>query len=239
MDGLTDLHCHILPYVDDGAENLAESETMLELQAEQGVAVIAATPHMRYGMFETTAGKVGSQFERLRDLAEEFGLQLLPGREYFCDEHFLELLQKKELQPLGYGNSLLMEFSGRYDVKTIAEYLQRAAEQGYHPVVAHAERYPCFQREPEKIKELIALGAWIQVNAGSVLGREGLRQKHLCSSWMKADCIHLVASDAHHADYREPNLGEAAEVIKKKHGSAYAQRLFLENPARILKIHQN
>ncbi len=242
MDGLTDFHCHILPYVDDGAENLEEALAMLKLQTEQGVTTIIATPHCRSGMFETPQDQIHRQYERLCREAEKMNPapMLLFGREYYCNDFFMSLLRRRDIQPLGNSKYVLMEFSSRYEYGQIEQYLRAAVEYGYHPVIAHAERYPCLQQAPEKIRDLIGLGAWVQVNAGSVLGEEGWKQKRLCKKWMRADCVHLVASDSHHAgNYRRPNLGRAAQMIQKKLGEAYTQKLFFANPGVILGNRDN
>lgn len=241
-DGLTDLHCHILPYVDDGAENLEEARAMLKLQSEQGVTTVIATPHCRNGMFRTPPEQIQRQYERLRGEAAKMvsAPALLLGREYYCDDFFISLLRRDGIQPLGNSCFVLMEFSGRYDRGQIAQYLRAALASGFHPVIAHAERYPCLQDSPGEIEDLIGLGAWVQVNAGSVLGGEGWKQKRLCRRWLKDGCVHLVASDSHHADRcRLPNLGQAARVIEKRLGNDSARKVLFDNPGIILGGNEN
>lgn len=236
MPQLTDLHCHILPYVDDGAQNLEEALLMLEMQAGQGVTRVILTPHRRHRMFETPDEVIDRQFARLcQEAASRPGLpRLLPGREYYCDEDLLGRMRSGPLQSLGGSGYLLMEFSSRYDAAAIAGYLRTAAQQGYRPVIAHAERYPCLQEDPRAIERLRALGAMVQINAGSVLGEEGWRQKGLCKRWLKSGWVDLVCTDSHRSYQRIPNLDKAYQYILKKFGSQTAARIFEDGPAQIL-----
>ena len=236
MDQLTELHCHILPYVDDGAQNLEEANELLLLQQEQGVTTIVATPHRRTHMFETPQEDVCRQFERLKEFAAQMTppIQLLFGCENFCDTALEQRLREQSVVCMGDSSFVLIEFSGRHSAKELLAYTSLAVSEGYRPVIAHAERYPCVQENSELLEALIDAGAWIQINAGSVLGEDGLRQKWLCGRLMKQNLVHLIASDCHHMDMRRPNLGTCAAYVERKMGKAYAERIFYENPALIL-----
>jgi protein-tyrosine phosphatase len=242
MENLTDLHCHILPYVDDGAENLAEALEMLRMEQQQGVRTVVLTPHSRTGMFETGAAEILRQFDRLKTLAAETEgcerLTLLLGREYHCDAAFARRLAAGGVMTLGAGSALLMEFSSRHSAQDVFSYVAAAAQAGYQPVIAHVERYPCIRQQPENARALVQAGVWLQINASSVLGQEGWQQKRLCRWLMREDLVRFVGSDAHHIDYRPPNLGACARYVEKKMGAAYAQRIFHRHPAQSIAMAQ-
>lgn len=233
---LADIHCHILPYVDDGAEHVEEMEKLLRVDAEQGIQVVCATPHLRHGMFESTDEAVREQFKRAADFIgrEELPITLCLGREYFCDAHFFERTKTGTIIPLGSGNTVLTEFSGGYTSETIVKYTKAVMEAGYAPLIAHVERYGSL--DADGVSRLRDLGAMIQINAGSVLGREGLRRKRYVWGLMKRDLVDVVASDAHDPVYRPQELGTCAVKIENKLGQTYAQKVLWDVPLKILSL---
>lgn len=238
MMRLADIHCHILPYVDDGAEQLEEMEKLIAEQARQGVCVVCATPHLRRGMFEAGDEEVRHQFERARTFIRTHRLPvyLCRSREYYCDTRFMALLERGEVRPLGKGRTLLVEFSGRHSFEVICDRLQKILAAGYRPLAAHVERYPAVRADAGRVRQMRELGALIQVNAGSVLGREGLRQQRFCWELMKQELVDVVASDAHGLEYRPVELGLCAHKIENKMGTAYAQKVLWDDPFSILAL---
>lgn len=236
MDGLIDVHCHILPYVDDGAENMEQALALLQMQQEQGVSTVIVTPHFRKGMFESSQEKVINWFHRLQKEAEQLGcgLSLQLGREYYCNSGFSEILRSGNVQTLGNSSCVLIEFSGRHSLEDIYAYLKAVKNAGYQPVIAHVERYEILRKHPEELAALVQAGACCQINAGSIIGEDGWRVKHICRRWMKENLIHLVGSDCHRTYERIPNLGKAAAYVEKKMGKAYARQIFYDNPTALL-----
>ena len=166
---LVDIHCHILPGVDDGAPDMETSRAMIRDAYEQGVRYIIATPHYRPEMFEPSMKKVIRVYHELRDYAEEVGIGLRLGCEYYRNEQMIRHLDKK-LRPTMLGSRyVLTEFSTNDSFVTVRNYIYELITKGYRPIVAHVERYFCCQ-EPERIQKLKKLGAQIQINADSVLG---------------------------------------------------------------------
>ena len=228
---LVDIHCHILPGVDDGAPDMETSRAMIRDAYEQGVRYIIATPHYRPEMFEPSMKKVIRVYHELRDYAEEVGIGLRLGCEYYRNEQMIRHLDKK-LRPTMLGSRyVLTEFSTNDSFVTVRNYIYELITKGYRPIVAHVERYFCCQ-EPERIQELKKLGAQIQINADSVLGYEGHTIKKFCAGLMKDD---FIGSDAHNLEGRKMNLGKCATYVRKKMGQDYAEEIFVDNPRRIWK----
>lgn len=231
---LVDIHCHILPGVDDGAPDMETSRAMIRDAYEQGVRYIIATPHYRPEMFEPSMKKVIRVYHELRDYAEEVGIGLRLGCEYYRNEQMIRHLDKK-LRPTMLGSRyVLTEFSTNDSFVTVRNYIYELITKGYRPIVAHVERYFCCQ-EPERIQKLKKLGAQIQINADSVLGYEGHTIKKFCAVLMKDDLVDFIGSDAHNLEGRKMNLGKCATYVRKKMGQDYAEEIFVDNPRRIWK----
>ena len=236
---LADIHCHLVPYVDDGAAVLKEAEKLIGIEYEQGVRVICMTPHLREGMFETPDEEIIRQFTRIRELIEEKyqdSLQVFLSREYHYDALYKELLSEGGFIPMGNGRWILTEFSSYHSAQMILKAVETIRESGLRPLVAHVERYPSVREDLELLKQIRKAGGAIQMNASSILGREGPAQKRFCKKALSEKLVDVVASDAHDSVDRPPELKEAYEQISKKFGEDYAEKIFWINPLRLLKI---
>ena len=233
---MADIHCHIIPYVDDGAMNDEEAEGMLRMQAEQGVKVICCTPHLRKDMFETKDEKIREHFYSLKKLAEDAGIDIILAlsREYHADGRLREKLENDEVIPMGEGNVILTEFSRAHSINDMERYIRLIESKGYRPLIAHAERYPALAGDIRKIKALKEMGAMIQVNAGSVLGREGREQAAWVKKILKNHLADVIASDAHGTQFRIPELKECRRKTERSLGREYADDLFYTTPLKIL-----
>ena len=139
--GLTDIHCHILPYVDDGSDDEDETRDLIAMQSRQGVDRIIITPHLREGMFETSQRQVDMEFDRLREYTRTIpqGPHVYAGRENHCDHLFLHELRRGRAVTLAQSDYILIEFA-RHSRERIFKYTREVLEQGLIPVIAHVER---------------------------------------------------------------------------------------------------
>ena len=236
LQNLVDLHCHLMPYVDDGAYDEDECRELLRREAEQHVRCICLTPHLRADMFETTEEQVQERFSLVQSLAREaeLPLTLYCSREYHFDRLFRRLLETGKPRPLGEGNTLLVEFSGRHSGEEMLEAVRLVRSRGYTPLIAHVERCQPIHQDWAFAHSLREAGALLQINAGSVLGRESLRQRLLCKKLLQKNLVTVIASDAHDARLRVPELGLCAQHLESKYGRGLAQRLLCANPTAIL-----
>ena len=234
---MIDLHCHILPYVDDGASTKDIALKMLRIASEQNIQEIYLTPHLRMGMFETPDDEIVTRFEKLCQLASENGLsvRLHLSREYHVDKNFYRVLSEGNLIPIGE-NTLLMEYSGEHSFEDILKSASLVLESGYRPLIAHSERCRAFQGDTKKVRELVESGCLIQINADSVLGNNGFFAKRFCTKLIRQDLVFAVASDAHGETYRPLRMQKCYEMLKKKFGQDMADRLTFRNPAEIIKM---
>lgn len=233
---MTDIHCHILPKVDDGADSVEEARQMLRREYEDGVRTIIATPHYREGMFEPSMKRIAHYYEGMRKVAAKDtpGLRLYLGCEYHTNSRMTEDLRQRRRPTMVGSTYVLTEFSGAHNYEKIRNQVYELIAEGYKPIIAHIERYPCLQEDLERVRELIGLGARIQINAGAIMGGAGNKVKKFCRQVMEEDLLHFIASDAHGIKYRYPNLGECAKYVTKKMGASYAEKIFRENPEHIL-----
>jgi len=237
MQGLIDMHCHIIPDVDDGAVDIDMAVRMLREEYRNGVSVVIVTPHYRKGMFETPQDVIDRQFDKIQQIAcrSRSGMKVYLGCEYHTNSAMIgDLLSGK--RPTMAGSSyVLVEFSAAHSYWIIRNQIYALVSAGYRPIIAHAERYPCLVKEPALIDELRELGAEIQLTSASVLGEAGWGIKRFCMRLLKENKATYIASDAHNLSKRSPNLRECAEYLEKKFGSRYAEQILVYNPRKIIR----
>ena len=234
--GLIDIHCHIIPGVDDGAESLEDAVRMLRMEYAQGVRKIIATPHYRKLYFETPAEIIKRQFGLLKRAAAaaEIDIELYLGCEFHVNMDMMEILKERETSTLAGSRYVLSEFSGNSEPSFIRERIYSLLSGGYRPIVAHVERYRAARDDISLIEEIKEMGALIQVNADNILGKEGFGSGRFCRKLLKEGLVDFIASDCHGSERRISRLGQACDYVRKKFGSSYARRLFIENPQKII-----
>jgi len=236
---MTDIHCHILPRVDDGADSLEEALEMARMAAGSGVRAIIATPHCNLPYeeaFNYASPDLLARFTRLEQAirAEGIPLDLLPGAEVLCTPQVPELAREGRLLTLAGSRYLLLEFFFDEELDYMEEMLCAVAETGLVPVVAHPERYGAIQRAPHVVERWFRTGYVVQLNKGSILGRLG-RRSAMAAEWiLDHGLAHVVASDAHSPAMRTPQMGELADHLRRCWGSEYTHILLRANPGRIL-----
>ena len=213
---------------------MEETCSMLEEEYSQGIRNIIFTPHYRRGMFALSADDHEAVY---KDVCERFAdtfpdMKFYLGCEYFADAEIVDRLRDRRFRMDG-GAAVLVEFSTAGRFETIRKVTGRLAKEGYVPVIAHAERYSCLYESGSLIPSLKELGAVIQINAGTVLGKSGGRAKRFCMDLIKEDLADIIASDAHNVKDRPVYMGPCIEKIEKKFGTGKAERLFKINPSRL------
>ena len=238
MRGLYDIHCHIIPGVDDGSSSFEESIRMLKLEYNQGVRTIIATPHFRRNMFETPIEEIVRQFIPVRDAAAKIGSQgirMYLGCELHSTMDMEALIDRGTVATMAGTRYVLSEFSAAHDISYVRERLSSLINKGFKPIVAHIERYPKVRKDFSFIADLVNMGCLVQVNAESMIGKEGHGIRSFCQKLMGEDLLHFVASDCHNTTDRVPNLKEAYQAVAAKMGESYADELMVVNPSKIIR----
>jgi protein-tyrosine phosphatase len=229
---MIDLHSHILPGLDDGARTLADSVEIAHSALQDGITVIAATPHVR----DDWPTEAATMEQRLAELRAELDaarvpLDLRSGGEIALD--WAERLPADELRRFGLGGSryLLVEMPYHGWPLQLPSVLLSLRDQGFVPVLAHPERNADVQVRPERLVPLVEAGVLVQVTAASVDGRIGRRAAECGRRLIGGRVAHLLASDAHHASVRAVGLSDAVRAVG---GGALGQWLTHDVPEAIL-----
>lgn len=235
-----DLHCHILPGVDDGADSLGEALEMARSAAVSGVTHLAVTPHCNLpesdekNYLGRRLNEVYRTFaQALRE--EAIPLRLQPGAEIFGTRETPELLRRGLLPKLGRTNYMLMEFWFDESAERMESIMEGMLRQGVRIIVAHPERYEAVQKDEDLAERWFRAGLVLQLNKGSILGSLGRRAQTCADRLLSYGLAHLAASDAHGPEVRTPDLGRLARFLEREYGPECPRILLEENPARIWK----
>ncbi|MEO8276051.1 MAG: CpsB/CapC family capsule biosynthesis tyrosine phosphatase [Thermoanaerobaculia bacterium] len=226
---MIDLHCHLLPGIDDGAQTLMQAVEMASIAAADGCRVIVATPHQRRDEWDTSDPR--RLAATLAELAQKIpGLpELRLGGEVRVDSDLLSDLANPEragVLSLGGSRYLLLELEpfglGPDPVEVILELIA----EGWRPIVAHPEVIPfLWENEDDLLARLVEAGALLQVTAMSVTGEFGRGAKERVWDLLRAGWVHFVASDSHRPDWRPPGLSRARLAIERELGTEIAEAL--------------
>jgi protein-tyrosine phosphatase len=213
--GLVDIHAHLLPGIDDGPETLAESLAMARAAGDAGIEAVVATPHLRADFPDVHVEELAERCRALREALGREGivLRVVSGAEVSM-EWALEA-PEEQLRLASYdqrGTDLLIETPE--NVSLLDRMLVPLTNRGYRVTLAHPERAPAFQRNPERLQDLVAQGALLQVNAASVMGRWRNERGRLALALCRDGLAHALASDGHRARDWRPITDLAAAVEK-------------------------
>lgn len=231
---MIDIHSHILPGLDDGAQTIEESVEMLAMAAASGTTDIVATPHAN-GTFRFEAERIEQLF---RDLSERntTSVVLHLGCDFHLSyENLRDAIEKPRKYTINRGPYLMVELPDAIALAGIGNALHQLRKTGILPILTHPERNRSLQMQLPGLARLVVEGAHVQVTAQSLLGRFGHAAQHAAASLLKADLVHFIASDAHDCIDRTPDLSRAYEYVSSRYGEQRADRLFIHNPAAVLR----
>jgi protein-tyrosine phosphatase len=227
---MVDIHSHVLPGLDDGADTLEKSFEMVKLAAASGTTDLVATPHSN-GQFEFDENRIDEAFRALSALSAGL-INLYRG----CDCHLsLRNLEDALAYPTKYtinrSRYLLVELPDFLGPSVVWEQLQALINARICPIITHPERNVSMQLDVKRLKQWVQGGCFVQVTAQSFLGRFGSVARKAVESLMNADLVHFVASDAHDCVHRPPELSKAYEHVSSRWGQKRARALFVDNPS--------
>lgn len=229
-DCYTDLHTHILPGVDDGSKNMEETLAMLRKAKEQGIRTIIATPHYKVGQQKKTAKELQQIQNMVQQTAKQEGItmEILLGNELYYNSEICERLDKGEALTLAGSRYVLVEFSVSCEYGEMYHGLRKLIQNGYIPILAHIERYACLHkdRKKEKIKELIRLGVYMQMNTDSL-------KRYANRKLVKEGYIHFFGSDCHNMGNRKPNMQDGIKELGRSVDRKQLEKIVLEHPKKV------
>ena len=232
--GFIDIHCHILPGLDEGPSCSAEAARMLRMARENGTAGIVATPHILDGVFNNTKVTIAKSVDELNAL--NYGIQVYIGAEVRISRNLRERISRDTLPLLNNKNFLLLELPAYLlpPLPELEKIITDLRMSQITPIIAHPERNIPILRDLSIMERLIRCGAAFQVTSMSITGDSGRRIQKAALDMIQKGYVHAVASDAHDATKRPPVLSHAYTAIANKFGSVEAQRLFCDNPLKII-----
>ncbi|MBM7551673.1 tyrosine-protein phosphatase [Thalassobacillus pellis] len=228
---MIDIHCHILPGLDDGAKTLEDSLSMARSAVEEGIDSIIATPHHRNGKYNNDKETIIAAVDQLNaSLAEEnIPLTILPGQETRIHGDFLTGLEEATILPLNQTSDyIFVELPSDQVPRYTKQMLFDLQVKGYKPIIVHPERNAKLIKEPDLLYDFVKNGAFTQVTAASICGRFGKNVQKFTHKLVEANLTHIIATDAHNTTSRGFCIQEAYQEIKENYGAAMVY-YFVEN----------
>ncbi len=232
-----DLHCHILPGLDDGAGDLELSVQMARTAVLDGISGIVCTPHMSPCFPGNNREVIFATVESLRSRLVEEGieLKLYPGCELAIDFHLPEQIEAEKLLTVNdTGNLALLEMPAEMIPPHMSKFFWMLQVRGITPILAHPERNFQLIRHPSILFRWIQAGVLVQITGDSLTGRFGRTIADFSLKLLKHRMAHLVATDSHNPSRRKPVLSGARRIVESTVGVKEAQKIFHEYPAKIL-----
>lgn len=229
---MIDIHYHLVYGVDDGPKDLNASLALAEASIAQGVTHIVATPHASYRYeFDPAANQA-----KLAELKQHLGGRVTLG--LGCDfqlsrDNIADALERPTKYTINGGRYLLVEFPDVAIPPDISGVLYEFTVRGIVPIITHPERNFSIAAKPEMMKPWIRSGCLVQITAGSLVGKFDARAQSVSHYLLKKNWVHVVASDAHHIEWRPPMMKPAYEALKRTYNVETAGRLCILNPRAI------
>jgi protein-tyrosine phosphatase len=229
-----DIHCHVLPEVDDGPKSWDVAEAMCRMAAEDGIEHIVATPHSNDRYFYDREYLSGV----LKELSKRVGRR--PQLSLGCDFHLSfdnmqSALRTPERYCIADSRYLLVEFSNFNIPLEVDHWFTQVIERGITPILTHPERNPILQQEPKRVLEWRNMGCAVQLTGSVFTGVWGARARQIADWLMKQDAVHFLSSDGHDLQRRPPTLSQARKAVAREYGEQRAQALVETNPAAVVR----
>ena len=246
---MIDLHAHILPQLDDGAETLDESIEMCRRSYQDGIRIMVATPHILEGIYPNRRSTILAKVQELNEALTKCGVQnscasthprldaltILPGADVHFSLDMPQLCENGDIVTVNdKGQYLMVEFDSQGIPYHAEDVLFRLMTKGIIPIITHPERNFEIGQRPQRYGEMIRMGCLGQVTAMSLTGGFGAGVKRIAEKLLKNRLVHIIASDTHSVTERPPILSMAVREAEKMVGREEAQKMVTDYPQAIL-----
>lgn len=233
---MIDLHCHILPGIDDGAADLSVALEMARAFVSDGVTTVACTPHILPGLYHNSGPQIRDAVSRLQAEINAHGidLQLTTGADVHIVPDLVAGLRSGHLLSVADSRYVLVEPPHHVAPQRLDELMFQLMVAGYVPIITHPERLSWIKTHYAAIQGLFRSGVWMQITAGSLAGGFGKTAQYWAERMLDERCVHIIATDAHDTRRRPPSLGRAREIASKRVGDTEAEHLVLTRPLGIV-----
>jgi protein-tyrosine phosphatase len=233
---MIDLHCHILPGIDDGARDVSISIQMARMFAADGVTVVACTPHILPGLYHNSGPQILQAIEVLQGILDEEGisLRLVGGADNHIAPDFILGLKSGRLLGLAGSRYVLVEPPHHTAPARLEQLFFDLLVAGFFPILTHPERLSWINAHYDLMQRLVRAGVWMQLTAGSLTGAFGKNAQYWAERMLDEGLAHILATDAHDAERRPPILKKGRELAEKRVGKVEAEHLVLTRPRGVL-----
>lgn len=227
---MIDIHCHILPGIDDGAKSFDESVAMAKMAAADGITAIVATPHLNEKLYDSL--EVSRRVSYLKHLLR---LEKIPIT-ILCGGDISVIFKPSQVEGFTINDTeyLLAEFPHTHLPSNASEILQQYVVNGYKPIITHPERNPTIRARPHMLSELLGEHIHVQITAGSLTGDFGWESQSCAEHLLRAGMVDVIATDAHSHSFRKPQLSAGLKAAARIVGAEAAQRMVFGTPAKII-----
>jgi protein-tyrosine phosphatase len=232
-----DLHCHLLPGIDDGAKTQEQSLDMARMAVADGIRIVACTPHIMPGVYNNSGRDIRIAVAGLQQKLDEAGISLLLvyGADVHIAPNLLQGLQEGRVLPLNRTRYFLLEPTHHLLPPRFEEFIFDLLAAGYVPIITHPERLSWIETQYDMLHRLARSGVWMQLTGGSLLGKFGRRAAAWSERMLQEGIVHLLATDAHDTERRPPLLRAAVEAAARIIGEDEAHHLVVTRPVGVLK----
>lgn len=234
---MIDLHCHILPGVDDGSSSLEESLEMARMMASEGVRIVACTPHIMPGVYNNDGWTIRDRIAQLQQALDEAGvvIHLVAGADVHIAPDLVDGLHSGALLSLHDTRFVLIEPPHHLLPPRLKETFFDLMRAGYVPILTHPERLSWIDRRYDLMKRLVDNGVLMQITAGALLGDFGKKPQYWAERMLNEGMCHIMATDAHDVKRRPPKLRAGFDRAATLVGEDEAVNLVLRRPYGILE----
>ena len=235
IDDIWDIHCHILPGVDDGSQTMEESLETIDTAVSQGIRHFLVTPHFHPGRYMVYADTVRMTLGKLARACIESGrdVTFFPGQECYYFSGLKDLLQRGEVLTLAGGRYVLLEFDPDVQFVYMRQAFRELQSAGYRIVLAHFERYKCL-REVDRLKDLKQQGILLQLNYDMLLEKDGVFYRNIWRRYVQDGTVDLLGSDCHGTHFRPIHAEKAFRWMENSVERKTINRILHRNVNRIL-----
>ena len=240
MTPITDMHCHVLPGVDDGPATMEESLATLREAERQGIGTLIVTPHFHPGRYVVPARQVLETLERVRQSAkaEGIGIRLVPGQECYYYSGLLEQLETGRVLTMAGTRYVLVEFDTETQYTTITRAIRELRDGGYKPIVAHYERYRCLYQRRERLEEMRKNGAMLQLNFDRLVEKGSLFHPNGWRKLFRDGYVDFLGSDTHGMEFRPLHVDRALDWLYKDVDPEVRKRVLKGNIQKLIQTPQ-
>lgn len=235
---MIDIHCHVLPGIDDGPATKAEALALAQACVADGIRHVVATPHVFPGRFNNNRANISQQCMKFRQVlvAEGIDLELSFAGEVRLSHEVIDMVQRGEIPFLGTvggWRTMLLELPDAQIPLGSVNLVRHLAGLGIRPILVHPERNKAIMDKPERVEAFVDEGCYLQITAASVAGQFGPRVCAAVDFMLEREWVNAVASDAHNLVGRPPRMTEARKMLEQRFGKVYADELTYFGPARL------